>query len=100
MIISASIVSKLPRRFSDRASPLSLDRSLAHKTPLVIEQPFLAPQPAAVTAQRTVGANDAMTRNNDADHVLAIGPAHRATHLDITEFFRHPRIRARFAGWN
>src|SRR5439155_348210 len=76
------------------------DQLLVHKTPLVIEQPFLSPQAAAVAAERTIRSNDAMTRDNDTDHVLAIGPPDRATHLNIAKFLRHPRIRSRFAGWN
>jgi len=67
---------------------------------LVIEQPFLTPEAAAVTTERTIRSDDAMTWNNDGEHVLAIGATDCAAHLDITQFLRHPRIRARFAGWN
>ena len=67
---------------------------------LVVEQPFLPPQAAAVTTERSIRSNDAMARDNDADHVLAIGAPNRAAHLDVAEFLRHPRIRARFARRN
>src|SRR5437762_10947290 len=78
----------------------SSNQSLVRETPFVIEQPFLTPQAAAVTTKRTIRSNDTMTGNNDADHVLAIGAADRATHLDIAKFLRHPGIRTGFAGWN
>src|SRR5438128_10717627 len=114
MIISASIVNKrfqvtrvegrkrlrparlLPSKeqpfpaFYRSAVAIPSDRLLVHKTPLVFEQPFLTPQTAAVTTERTIRSNDAMTRNNDANHVLAVGASDCATHLNIAKFFRHP----------
>jgi len=41
----------------------------------VIEQPLLSPQTATVTAQRAIGANDAMARDHNANHVRAIRAA-------------------------
>src|SRR6202040_1933416 len=45
---------------------------LFRKTPLVIEQPFLSPEAAAITAERTVGADDAMTGDDDGEHVRSV----------------------------
>src|SRR6266566_8977642 len=73
---------------------------LADRFPLVIEQPFLTPQSATVTAQRAIRADDAMTGDDDANHVGAVGTTNRATRVLITELFRHPRIGTRFAHWD
>src|SRR6201981_2825159 len=67
---------------------------------LMIEQPFLAPQTAAVSAERAVGSNHAMTWNDDANHVRSIGATNCATRVFIAEAPGHPRIGTRFANWN
>src|SRR5213079_440161 len=63
-------------------------------------QPFLAPQPAAVSAQRSVGADHAVTRNDNADHVCAVRTADSPARVFISQAFRHPGIRACFACGN
>jgi hypothetical protein len=63
------------------------------------KQPFLAPEAAiVVTAQRSLGANDAMPRNHEAEHVGAVGAANRAARSGNFQFFRHPGIGAGLAG--
>ena len=53
------------------ASPrLSGGVLLSRELPLVIEQPFLAPETAAVTAEGAVGADDAMTRDDDRESMF------------------------------
>ena len=42
-----------------------------------LQQQALAPQPATVTGECAVLAYHAMTRNEDADLIHAIGPRHR-----------------------
>src|SRR5205085_6847768 len=73
------------------------DRLSASVAPLVIEQPLLAPQAAAVTAQRAVSANDAVARNDDANHVRAIRATNRPAGVFVAKPFRHPGIRPRLA---
>src|SRR5207247_6731732 len=72
----------------------------AGKFPLVIKQPLLAPQSAAVTAQRAISANNAMTWDSDANHVGAVGTTNGSTRVFISELLRHPRIRTRLAHRN
>src|ERR1700680_1219865 len=66
----------------------------------MVEQPFLAPQSTAITAERAIGANDAMTWDDDAHHVFAIGATDRATHLNIAQSLCHPGIGSRFTQRN
>src|SRR5438094_470284 len=82
------------------STPQPLNYSPSQHFSFVIEQPFLAPQSTAVAAQRSIRSNDAMTRNNDADHVLAVGATDCASHLDIAELFCHPGIGTRLANRN
>src|SRR5687768_9172634 len=65
--------------------------------PLVVEQPFLAPQAAAVAAEGAVGANDAVAGDDEAKHVRPIGTAHGALGVGDAELPGHPAVRARFA---
>ena len=44
----------------------------------VVQQPFLAPDAAAVAAQRPVGADDAVAGDDDRQAVVAVGAAHGA----------------------
>ena len=74
--------------------------STSRIAPLVIEEPFLAPQTAAVPAERAVGANNAVARDDDANHVRAIRATNCATRIFIAQALCHPRIRTRFANWN
>src|SRR4029077_20645993 len=96
--------SKLYRQdaLPDRRSRLLITtrRSTARMAPFVIEQPFLAPQTAAVPAERAVGSNHPMARDDDANHVGAIRATNCATRIFIAQALCHPRIRARFANWN
>src|SRR5947208_15677511 len=68
--------------------------------PFVIEQPLLAPQTTAVPAERAIGANHAMARDDDANHVRSIRATNCATRIFIAQALCHPRIRTRFANRN
>ena len=57
---------------------------------LVLEQPFLAPQTTTISTQRAVSANDAMTRNDDTNHVRPIRAANGASRVFVPEAFGHP----------
>ena len=59
---------------------------------LVIEQPFFSPEATAVTAERAVGADDAVAGNDDGEHVRAVRAADGATRVRDAETFRHPGI--------
>src|SRR5436309_14794123 len=72
----------------------------AGRFPLVIKQPLLAPQSAAVTAQRAISANNAMTWDSDANHVGADGTTNGSRRVFISELLRHPRVRTRLAHRN
>src|SRR6266496_388445 len=67
---------------------------------LMLEQPFLAPQTAAVSAQGAVSADHAVTRDDNADHVRAVRAANCSTRVFISQALRHPGIRACFAYGN
>ena len=45
--------------------------------PLVIDQPLLPPLAAAVPAQSAIRGNHAMTRDDNRDPVLTVGPPDR-----------------------
>src|SRR4029453_1987242 len=96
--------SKLCRQdaLPDRRSRLLITTRLSttRVAPFVIEQPFLAPQSAAVPAERPVGSNHPMARDDDANHVRAIRATNCATRIFIPQALCHPRIRTRFAYWN
>ncbi len=49
----------------------------------MFEQPLLPPQTAAVAAERAVGADYTMTRDNNANHVRAVGPTDGAPCIAI-----------------
>src|SRR4029453_10535153 len=68
--------------------------------PLVIEQPFLAPQTATVSAERPVGSNYAVAGDDDANHFRTVCATNCATRIFIAQALCHPRIRTRFANWN
>src|SRR5262249_61420704 len=67
---------------------------------LMVEQPFLPPQTAAVPAERPVSSNHAVARDDDANHVSAIRATDCTTRIFISQAFCHPRIRTRFSNWN
>jgi hypothetical protein len=79
--------SKLCRQdaLPDRRSRLLITTRLSTTgiSPFVIEQPFLAPQTAAVPAERSVGSNHPMARDDDANHVRAIRATNCATRIFI-----------------
>ena len=75
---------------SEARFQMSRDGSLLLVAPLVIEQPLLPPQSAAVTAKCAIGADDAMTRDDDANHVRAVRAANSPARIYIAEAFRHP----------
>ena len=96
--------SKLCRQdaLPDRRSRLLITTRLSTTriSPLVIEQPFLAPQTAAVPAERAIRSNHPMARDDDANHVRAIRATNCATRIFIAQALCHPRIRTRFANWD
>src|SRR6185295_2787909 len=52
----------------------------------VLEEPLFAPPAAAVAAERPVGSNHAVARNDDRDAVLTVDPAdgpHRGRRSDL-----------------
>src|SRR5690606_24096875 len=57
------------------ASPHALD----------LQQPLLAPQPAAVTAELAVLVHDAVAGDEDGDAVLAVGGADRTAGAGATD---------------
>src|SRR4029079_98015 len=89
-----------------RAEPLLIADAITHRYSttrialLMIEQPFLAPQTAPISAEGPVGSNDAVTRDDDANHVRAIRATNCATRIFVAQSFCHPRIGTRFAKWN
>src|SRR5436190_1951937 len=86
-----------PRRAKHQSIHESLITiSLCRAAPFVIEQPFLAPQSAAVTAQRAIRPNNAVARDHDANHVRAVCATNCAPRIFISQALRHPRIRASF----
>ncbi|HEY1583341.1 MAG TPA: hypothetical protein VGF73_09620 [Chthoniobacterales bacterium] len=66
----------------------------------MIEQPLLPPEPSAVTAKRTIGADHAMAGNDDAHHVRAVRAADGAARSGAAELLGHPGIGARLREWN
>src|SRR6266487_1589634 len=84
-------------------SPFANHRSLFTPPlplPLVFEQPLLPPEPAAVSAEGAIGADDAVTGNDDANHVCAVRSPDSAACSGITHAFCHPGIGARFTSRN
>src|SRR6266571_1768323 len=63
----------------------------------VIQQPLLAPAPAAIAAERPVGSNHPMARDDDRDAVLAVDAADGADGARRSDAARHVRIRPRLA---
>jgi hypothetical protein len=64
---------------------------------LMPQQPFLAPFATAITNQRTVAADHAVTGNNDGDIVLSIGACGRADHFGIAKAFGKIHVADRSA---
>ena len=58
--------------------------------PLVVEQPFLPPEAAAVAAERAVGADDAVAGNDNGKHVRAVRSADGASGIGYPEALCHP----------
>jgi hypothetical protein len=56
----------------------------------VIQEPFLPPQTTSITAEGSVGTNDSVTWNDNANHVRAVRTANRSARIFIAEAFRHP----------
>ena len=61
--------------------------STTRVTPFVIEQPFLAPQTATVPTEGAIGADDAVARNDDANHVRAIRATNCAPRIFVANRF-------------
>src|SRR3954470_10261738 len=69
----------------------------AAEPPLVVEQPLLAPQLAAVADQRAVGADDAVARHEDRDLIGAIGPGDGADGRRAADAIGDLAVAARLA---
>src|ERR1700694_3310145 len=65
---------------------------------LVLEQPLLAPQPAAVPGQRAVGADHAVAGNDKAQPVVAVGAADHAHRGPATDRRSDIGVGARRSG--
>src|SRR2546425_6509195 len=63
----------------------------------VVEQPLLRWQAAAEAGQRTVGANDAMAGEDDADGIGPVRSAERASRRGDAERRRLPSVAGRGA---
>src|SRR6266540_3442346 len=63
----------------------------------VIKEPLLAPAAAAVAAERPVGADDAVTGDEDGDLVLAVDAPNRADGAGRTHAARHVGVGPRLA---
>jgi hypothetical protein len=62
------------------------EKALLRRRAFVFEQPFLAPQTAGISGERTVGADDTMAGNHNPQWVFTVGRSHGANGLDIAEF--------------
>src|SRR5437016_629405 len=67
---------------------------------LVLEQPLLAPQPAAVPGQRAVGADHAVAGHDEAQAVVAVGSSDRAHRGPATDRRCDIGVGARRTGRN
>src|SRR5262245_50882664 len=67
---------------------------------LVLEQPALALETAAEAGERSVGADHAMTRHDDADRIRAVRVPDGADGVGATNAFRELRVGERRADWN
>src|SRR5262249_13670337 len=67
---------------------------------LMVEQPLLAPQSAAVAGERAVGADYAMTRNDEAQRVVAVRASYSAHGGRTPDGGSDFRVRARGAWRN
>src|SRR6478752_6968755 len=60
--------------------------------PLVLEQPLLALEPAAVARERAAFADHAVTGHDNADRILAVGESHRTRGLGVANAARQLAI--------
>jgi hypothetical protein len=70
-----------PARRASRGSVVSgssLRGAIRCRPRLVFEQPFLAPESAAVAAERSTGVHDAVAGDEDGDPIASVGHAHGA----------------------
>src|SRR6476646_5797924 len=79
----------------DRFNPST--PQLLYVLPLMLKEPFLAPQTAAIAAECPVSTNDSVARDDDAEHVFAVGAADGAAHFLVAELLRHPGVGTGFA---
>src|SRR5580693_9309270 len=61
------------------------------------QQPFLALDAPAKAGQRTIGADDPMTGNDDGDWIAAIRQPNRPRSIGIVQAFGELPVAARFA---
>ena len=52
---------------------------------LMLQQPFLALQPAAIARQRAIGPNHPVAGHHDGNGIAAIGKAHRPHGIGIAQ---------------
>src|SRR5262245_9394602 len=65
---------------------------ISQNLPLMIEQPALAIEPAAVAGQRAVGADHAMAGNDNGNRISPIGGADRPAGLGLPDAARQVGI--------
>src|SRR5438876_1521002 len=66
----------------------------------MFEQPRLPPQSAAITRQRAVRTDNAVTWNDDGKLVVTVGASYRTHGRLSPDHRRDVRIGTRFTGWN
>src|SRR5579872_5184072 len=67
---------------------------------LVVEQPALARQAAAIAGQGAVRADHPMAGHDDGDRIGAVGEADRAARVGAPQLRREFAIGRRRAGWS
>lgn len=66
----------------------------------MLKQPTLALDPATISRQRAIAADQSMARHDEADRVQRIGHPYCAGCIRLAENCRHLAVGAGFAGWN
>ena len=78
------------RNLDEEASFIASDDSVAAR--LVVEQPLLQGQPAAVAGEASIGAYDPVAGKDERDGVPAVGKADRPTGLRVTDSLCQPTV--------
>ena len=66
----------------------------------MLEEPLLAPDPTTVSTERTIGTDDAMTRDDEGQVVHAVRAADGATAIGATQLVGHLGIRLCLTRWD